>query len=402
MKRHGDNRVPGTTKDIEAPLSMRVILGLCRHFPFSDKARVVAVEKLFNEARATLSAQSAWVRLTFQHNIPASQCMDQGIIQLINLLLVCVSEFHLTRSIRGCGPMIPPKIEGWLRDIRDYLPHDNAGYPSTDVREKDKANLKRLAFWFHCLNMVFSYSRGTAESLRKEDHQEIGNLLHYLIAQGLGTLTSTKVIEQVLRENEDNTLRQLEEAKDNLQSDELRLPQIEEDIEEARREFRHIQQQHTARPSDVQCAQQKYERLCRDGDKRKEYLKQCRYEIVYCEHYLDRQPPAEAPEWAVFALEGISPHLNPLTVKPLPQGEGTPPPTGQNPLMEEDVEMQDEALQGAVGGRGATSGASPITQEDEELLNEEDTPQTQVISNMKNLTVCSPSNPTSSQPETKL
>ena len=57
-------------------------------FPFSDKVRVIAVEKLFNEARASLLAQSAWIKLTFWHNIPASQCSDQGIVQLTNLLLV--------------------------------------------------------------------------------------------------------------------------------------------------------------------------------------------------------------------------------------------------------------------------------------------------------------------------
>ena len=73
----------------------------------------------------------------------------------------------------------------------------------------------------------------------------------YLIAPGLGTLTSTEVIEQVMRENKDDTLQQKEEAKDNLRSGELKFPQIEEDVEEAKREFQHIQQQHTTQPSDV-------------------------------------------------------------------------------------------------------------------------------------------------------
>ena len=114
-------------------------------FPFSNEARAIAVEKLFNYARASLSAQSAWIRLTLCHNIPASKCLDQGIVQLTNLLLVCVNEFHLTRSIRGCGPLLPPEIEGWLRDLREYLPHDDTGFPSTDVWEKDKGNLLRLA-----------------------------------------------------------------------------------------------------------------------------------------------------------------------------------------------------------------------------------------------------------------
>ena len=105
---------------------------------------MIAVEKLFNNARASLSAQSPWIKLTLRHNIPALQYTDQGIVQLTNLLLICVSEFHLMRMIRGCGPILPPEIEGWLRELRDYLPH-NGGYPSTDIREKDKGNLMRLA-----------------------------------------------------------------------------------------------------------------------------------------------------------------------------------------------------------------------------------------------------------------
>ena len=135
---------------------------------------MVTVEKLFNEARASLSAQNPSIKLTLRHNIPTSQCMDQGIVQLTNLLLICVSEFHLTRSIRGCGPILPPKIEGWLRDLREYLPHDDAGNPYTDVCKKDRGNLMRLTCWFHHPDMVFTYSCGTAQSLRRDDDLEIG------------------------------------------------------------------------------------------------------------------------------------------------------------------------------------------------------------------------------------
>ena len=92
----------------------------------------------------------------------------------------CVNEFHLTRSIRGCGPLLPPEIEGQLRDLKEYLPQNEAGFPSTDVWEKDKGNLLRLACWLHCLDMAFTYSRGTAQSLRRKDHEEIGSLLQFL------------------------------------------------------------------------------------------------------------------------------------------------------------------------------------------------------------------------------
>ena len=87
---------------------------------------------------------------------------------------------------------------------------------------------------------------------------------------------------------------------------------------------------------------------------------------------------------------------------PLPHVEGSVSPGDQDPSTSKDVEMQDNALQGAVGGGGATGGASPISKEDEALLNEVEMPQTQVISEMRNLTICSPSNPISSQSETKL
>ena len=98
-------------------------------------------------------------------------------MQFTNLLLVCINEYNLARSIKGCGPLLPPKIEGRLRDLKEYLPHNEAGFPSTDVREKDKGNLLRLACWLHHLDMAFTYSRGTAQSLRREDHEEIGSLL---------------------------------------------------------------------------------------------------------------------------------------------------------------------------------------------------------------------------------
>ena len=249
---------------------------------------MIAVEKLFNDTRASLSTQSAWIKLTLRHNIPTSQCSDQGIVQLTNLLLVCVSEFQLTRMIRGCGSILPPEIEGRLRDLREYLPHNDAGFPSTDVHGKDKGNLMMLACWFHRLDMAFTYSRGTTQSLRREDHEEIGNLLRYLIAPGVGFLTSTDVIDIVLQENKDDTLRQLEEAKDGLRSGEVRLPKIEEEIAEAKRELRHIQKQHTARPLDVQRAQRKYECLCQEKEEKEEYLKECRYKMAYCQHYLDK------------------------------------------------------------------------------------------------------------------
>ena len=145
-----------------------------------------------------------------------------------------------------------------------------------------------------------------------------------------------------------------------------------------------------------------YEHLCMEKKEKEGHLKQCRYEEAYCQHYLDRWPPAEALEWVAFTFGELPLQLNTPTVEPCPKDEGPPPLEGQDPPTGNDVEMQDDTLQGAVGGKGVTGGASPVTKEDEEMLSEEETPQTQVISDMKNLTVRSPSNPTSSRSETKL
>ena len=110
----------------------------------------------------------------------------------------------------------------------------------------------------------------------------------------------------------------------------------------------------------------------------------------------------EAPEWAAFTLGELPHQLVTPTVDPLPGTEGSVASGSQNPATGEDVEMQDDIPLGAVGGEGATGGDSPVNKEDEALLDEEETPQTQVISDMRNLTVRSPPNPTPSQSETKL
>ena len=210
------------------------------------------------------------------------------------------------------------------------------------------------------------------------------------------------MIERVLQENQDNTLRKLKEAENGLESGQARLPQLEKEIAEAKREMKHIKKQHTTRPSDVQCAQRKYNCLQQEKKEKEEYPKQCRYEVAYCQHYLDKGPPGKAPEWAAFAL-GELPHqpASPM-MDPLPGTEGSTPSESQNLATGEDVEMQDDIPLRGVGGEGATGGTSPVNKEDEALLDKVETPQTQVISDMRNLSVRSPSNPAPSQSETKL
>ena len=156
--------------------------------------------------------------------------------------------------------MIPPEIDGRLRDLRDYLSHDDAGFPSTDVCEKDKANLMRLACWFHHLNMITSCSRGMAQSLRRED-DVVGGLLHYLMAPGVSYLTSTKVVNWVLLENQEDTERQLAEAKDNLNKAEHWLPLIKEEVKVAEKQLKKLNKHSNTHPQEKLKTQRKCDRL---------------------------------------------------------------------------------------------------------------------------------------------
>ena len=108
--------------------------------------------------------------------------------------------------------------------------------------------------------------------------------------------------------------------------------------------MKHIKKQHTNQPSNVQHAQRKCKHFQQEKKEKEEYLKQCRYEVAYCQHYLDKQPPGEAPEWEAFTL-GELPHqpVNPM-VDPLPGTKGSASSGSQNPTMGKDVEMQDDIL----------------------------------------------------------
>ena len=256
---------------------------------------MTTVKKLFNETSASMMANSLWIEMTLRHNIPVSECSDHHIAQLTNLLLIVVAEFHLTRSIRSCGLIIPPEIEGQLRELRNYLPHNDAGYPSTDICKKDIGDLMRLACWLHHLNMSFTYSRGTAQSRRREDHEEVGSLLYYLVGPGVGFLTSMMVIDRVLWENETDTQRELEDAKENLNETELKLKPIKEEVKVAKKELKKISKSQVSCQSDIQHAYRKHKHLCQEQKDKEEFLKECKYQMVYCQHYLAWWPPGEAP-----------------------------------------------------------------------------------------------------------
>ena len=61
------------------------------------------------------------------------------------------------------------------------------------------------------------------------------------MAPRVGPLTAADMIERVLLENRDDTLRQREEAQNGLKSGWARLPQLEKEIAE----MKHIKKQHT-------------------------------------------------------------------------------------------------------------------------------------------------------------
>ena len=134
-------------------------------------------------------------------------------------------------------------------------------------------------------NLLATLSRGTAQSLRKED-QVVGSLLWYLVGPRVGFLTSTKVINCVLWKNEEDTQRQLEEVKDNLKEAKLRLTLIKEEVKAAKRKLKKLNRSREACQQDKQHAQRKCECLNTEVQEKNNYIKQCKYDIAYCQHYL--------------------------------------------------------------------------------------------------------------------
>ena len=66
--------------------------------------------------------------------------------------------------------------------------------------------------------------------------------------------------------------------------------------------------------------------------------------MAYCQHYLDKRPLGEAPEWTAFTLGELPHQLTTLTVEPLPHAEGPKPSQDQDLSTSNDMEMQDDAL----------------------------------------------------------
>ena len=88
----------------------------------------------------------------------------------------------------------------------------------------------------------------------------------------------------------------MEDAKENLNETELKLKLIKEEVKAAKKVLKKISKSHVAHQSNIQCAQRKHECLCQEQKDKEEFLKECKYQMAYCQHYLAQQPPGEAPE----------------------------------------------------------------------------------------------------------
>ena len=84
--------------------------------------------------------------------------------------------------------------------------------------------------------------------------------------------------------------------KDNLNETKLRLKPIKEEVKAAKKELKKISKSHVAHQSNIQHAQRKYEHLSQEQKEKEEFLKQCKYQMAYCQLYLAWWPPGEALE----------------------------------------------------------------------------------------------------------
>ena len=140
---NGGEKLPGLVRYLNTPLLLPPLQ--------SDEERKKACNSLYEVVRAINVIQSNWIFKMIMARLINDDC-TQGDVQFSNLLLVSITEYHLTASVRpysSIGPILPKEIDQRLPHISEYMPPEDV-FSTEDVRLKDaKAAVLMLATWLH-------------------------------------------------------------------------------------------------------------------------------------------------------------------------------------------------------------------------------------------------------------
>ena len=161
--------------------------------------RVTTTHKLFEAAGQMPDASCCWIKYIVADHYPQKSARE--IIYITNIIVVMISEFHLTSTcvpVGHCRIIIPSFIEDDLPPEAEYLtPEEQSTW---DVRVINWAILKRVAVWLQRLETIANYGEDINRSLHKEDYT-ISDLCRLLMDVGTCPFEEDDVLARIVAEN---------------------------------------------------------------------------------------------------------------------------------------------------------------------------------------------------------
>ena len=172
----------------------------------------------------------------------------EEIIYITNIIVVMVSEFHLTSTcvpVGHCRIIVPSFIEDDLPPEAEYLTPEEQG--TQDVRVTNWAILKRVAVWLR-LETIANYGEDINRSLHEEDHT-IADLCRLLMDVGTCPFEEEDVLARIVAENIEDAKERYSIAERNREAALQTHQSLVEKIRNAEVEYTNIPVGHGSRQS---------------------------------------------------------------------------------------------------------------------------------------------------------
>ena len=332
-------------------------------FPLLDEeGRLASVEKLYEYAGEQPSPRDDVAGRAIRHLHP--EILPRDARRLGNQVSCMIAEYHLTSSARVSKTMclvLPEAAKLLLPAIKTYV--SNISFEGTrDMRVLDHARTLRVAIWLHRLDMAVGGDQSASESLDASRHC-LGCLPESFLIPTTHDLTFREVITRCLYENRRDAERRL----NNLVKRRNRIREELDDLVEAHRD----------------ASGSSRRRMKKEIDLRRKELEGLKGRISHEESYLQEDvPEQDAPEGDDALNQCAEVVMPPSSGVDDAPSEGAIAPVSSSSPGEDCAMEVDE-------GAGGPPPTSPVSQEDDDLLDENEA--VEVEAGLAHLTVSSPS-----------
>ena len=334
-------------------------------FPFpllDEEGRLASIERLYKYAGEQPSPWDDVAGQAIRHLHP--EILPQDARRLRNQVSCMIIEYHLMSSTRVSTTMSPVLLEAaklLLPAIKMYV--SNISFEGTrDVRVLDRAKTLRVAVWLHHLDMAVGGDQSASETLDASRHC-LGRLLESFLIPTTHDLTFREVVASCLYENRCDAQHRL--------NDLIRhRNQICEELDD-------LVEAHKGASGSSR------KRIKKEIDLRRKDLESLKGRISHEESYLQEDmPEQDVPESDDPLDQGAEVVMPPDSRVDDAPSESAVAPVSNSSRGEHAAMEVDE---GAIG----QPPASPVSREDDDLLDENEA--VEVEAGLAHLTVLSPS-----------